>query len=141
MSLKQSIAVPPITREGARPAEKRSGLAGFLLVVIGALLLTLAAGNALADSAHGGGTRALRGTDGADRMTGSGGDDVIWGLAGGDELYGGEGRDLILGGTGDDFVEAKDGEADVIACGPGKDVASVDPFDRVEGDCETLYAG
>ena len=47
----------------------------------------------------------------------------------------------ILGGTGDDFIEAKDGEADFVGCGPGNDVASVDPADRVEGDCETLYPG
>ena len=110
-------------------------------MVLGVALLTLAAGNALADSVRGGDTGVLRGTDGDERLTGFGGDDGIWGLGGDDELYGGEGDDLILGGTGDDFIEAKDGEEDFVGCGPGNDVASVDPADRVDRDCETIYPG
>ena len=121
--------------------EKRSGLARFLLVVIGVFLLTLAAGHALAESVGGGGTSALRGNDGAERLNGSGREDGIWGLGGDDELYGGEGRDLILGGAGDDFIEAKDGEADFVGCGSGNDVASVDLADHVARDCETIYPG
>ena len=119
--------------------EKRSGLARFLLVVIGVCFLTLAAGNALAESVRGGGASALRGNDGGERLNGSGREDGIWGLGGDDELYGG-GRDLILGG-GDDFIEAKDGEADLVGCGSGNDVASVDLADRVARDCETIYPG
>ena len=103
--------------------------------------MILAAGSALADSVRVGVTDAQRGTEGDDRLAGSAKEDVIWARDGDDELYGDGGRDLILGGAGDDFIEAKDGEADVIACGPGKDVASFDRFDRVEGDCETLYPG
>jgi Ca2+-binding RTX toxin-like protein len=95
--------------------EKRSGLARFLLVVIGVCFLTLAAGNALAESVRGGGASALRGNDGGERLNGSGREDGIWGLGGDDELYGGGGRDLILGGAGDDFIEAKDGEADLVS--------------------------
>lgn len=116
-------------------------LSRLLLVAIGTLLLALAASNALAYSMSGGGTDELRGTESNDRLVGGGKDDVVSGLGGDDELYGGGGRDLILGGAGDDFVEAKDGEADVISCGPGNDVASLDRFDRVEGDCKTLYPG
>ncbi len=121
--------------------EKRSRLARFLLVVIGASLLTLAAGNALADSVRGGGASAMRGNDEGERLTGFGRDDGVWGLGGNDELYGGEGRDLLLGGAGDDFIEAKDGEADFVGCGSGNDVASVDLADRVARDCETIYPG
>ena len=121
--------------------EKRSGPARFLLVMIGVSLLTLAAGNALADSVRGGGTSALRGNDGGDQLNGSGREDGVWGLGGNDELYGGEGRDLILGGAGEDFIEAKDGEADFVGCGSGDDVASVDLADRVARDCETIYPG
>jgi Ca2+-binding RTX toxin-like protein len=121
--------------------EKRSGLARFLLVVIGVCFLTLAAGNALAESVHGGGASALRGNEGGERLNGSGRVDGIWGLGGDDELYGGGGRDLILGGGGDDFIEAKDGEADLVGCGSGNDVASVDLADRVARDCETIYPG
>ena len=141
VSLKQSTATLPDSQEGARRVEERSGLARLLLVVLGVSLLTLAAGNALADSVRGGGPSALRSTDGGERLTGFGGDDGIWGPGGDDELYGGEGEDLILGGTGDDFIEAKDGEEDFVGCGLGNDVASVDPADRVARDCETIYPG
>ncbi|MDQ3498929.1 MAG: hypothetical protein M3514_15770 [Actinomycetota bacterium] len=143
MSLKQSTVTPPaapVPREGARPAERGPGLAGLLLVVIGALLLTLAAGGVLADSVRGG-TDALRGTDRGERLAGFGGNDGIRGLAGDDELYGGEGSDVILGGAGDDFIETKDGKVDFVGCGSGDDVASVDLSDRVARDCETLYPG
>lgn len=112
-----------------------------MFVAIGTLLLTLAAGSALADSVRVGASDVQHGTEGDDRLTGSAKEDVIWARDGDDELYGDGAPDLILGGAGDDFIEAKDGEADVIACGPGKDVASVDRIDRVEGDCETLYPG
>ena len=141
MSLKQSTALP-VSRGGARSAEKASGPAGVLLVMIGALLLALAAGDALADSARGGsGTHVLRGTDKGEQLAGLGRDDVIRGLAGDDELYGGEGRDVMLGNAGDDFIEAKDGGVGLVVCGPGDDVASVDLSDRVARDCEMPYPG
>ena len=141
VSLKQSSA-PPVPGDGARTTEKGFGPAGVLLVVIGALLLALAAGDALAESARGGvGTDALRGTDEGEQLTGTGGDDGIRGLDGDDELYGGEGRDVILGGAGDDFIETKDGAVDLVSCGSGDDVASVDLLDLLPGDCETVYAG
>jgi Ca2+-binding RTX toxin-like protein len=139
--LKQRTAVPSVSPEVARAADRKSGLMRLLLVSIGALLLTLAAGSALADALRADGTEALHGTEGDDLLTGSGRDDGIWGLGGDDELYGGGGPELILGGAGDDFIEAKDGKADFVGCGPGKDVASVDLLDRIEGDCETLYPG
>lgn len=141
MVMKQTSAATSVPREEKRAVEGRSGLTRLLVVTIGMLLLTLAAGSALADSVRVGGTEAQRGTEGDDRLAGSAKDDVIWARDGDDELYGDRGRDLIFGGAGDDFVEAKDGEADVIGCGAGDDVASVDRFDRVEGDCEALYPG
>ena len=52
MSLKQGIAAPPVAplpQEEARPSEKVTGQVGFVLVVVEAFLLTLAAGEALAD--------------------------------------------------------------------------------------------
>ena len=113
----------------------------LLFVAVGTLFLTLVASNVLADAMQGGGTSGLHGTDSDDRLTGFEGRDQIWGLDGDDELYGSGGRDVLLGGKGDDFIEAKDGEADLVACGSGTDVASVDPTDRVEDDCETLYPG
>jgi Ca2+-binding RTX toxin-like protein len=154
VSLKQETAVPPaelapVRRKEAHLVERESRLTGTLLVVVGALLLALAAGEALADAElGGGGDDALRGADGGQRLAGFGGEDGIWGLAGDDglsggggddELYGGPGRDALLGGAGDDFIEAKDGQRDYVWCGPGDDVVSVDLGDRVARNCETLY--
>ena len=118
MSLRPETAVPPaelvpVRSKEAHPAERGTRLTGTLLVVVGALLLALAARDALADAELGGG--------------------------GDDELYGGPGRDALLGGAGDDFIEAKDGHRDYVWCGPGDDVVSVDLGDRVARNCETLY--
>ena len=48
---------------------------------------------------------------------------------------------MLLGGAGYYFIEAKDDEMDVVECGSGDDVASVDLVDRVARNCETLYPG
>lgn len=120
------------------------------MVAAGLLLLSLAAGDALARAELGGlGDDALRGAEQDDRLGGFGGDDGIWGLngddglsggEGGDDLYGGPGRDELYGGAGDDFLEAKDGGRDYVHCGPGHDAASVDPEDLVSRTCETVYS-
>jgi Ca2+-binding RTX toxin-like protein len=134
--------VAPVPQREALPVEKGARRAGLLLVVVGALLLTLATGDALADAVLGGsGHDVLRGTGAGERLAGFGGEDGIWGLAGDDELYGGLGSDMQLGGAGDDFIEARDGERDYVECGSGNDVASVDLGDRVARNCETLYPG
>lgn len=79
----------------------------------------------------------LRGGRGDDRISGGAGRDTIDGGAGDDRLTGGTGRDTIRGGSGDDVIHARDGERDVIDCGPGRDVAYVDRHDVVEG-CERV---
>jgi hypothetical protein len=97
----------------------------------------------------------LRGLAGNDVISGDVGDDEIFGGGGGDGLVGGSGKDLIdggdgndeliggpdkdrlIGGAGDDRIEARDGERDVVKCGPGKDVAFVDKKDEVKG-CEKV---
>lgn len=122
----------------------------MLLVVAGLLLLSLAAGDALAGAQLGGrGDDELRGSHLDDRLAGFGGGDWVWGLAGDDglsggggddEVYGGPGRDALLGGPGDDFLETKDGEQDYVDCGEGDDEASVDLEDHVSRTCETVYA-
>jgi len=146
-----ALPVAPVSQEEAYSAEKGSRRSGFLLVVVGALLLALAVEDARADVVLGGGSGdMLRGTDGSERLAGFGGkddlggfvgDDEIYGGGGDDEIYGGPGRDALLGGAGDDFIEAKDGERDYLECGSGNDVVSVDLADRVARDCETLYPG
>ena len=100
-------------RTESPPAGKGLQLSGALVVVVGLLLLSLAAGDALA------GDDALRGSGVGDRLAGFGEEDRMRGLAGkdglsggggDDELYGGQGRDALLGGKADDFLETKDGE-------------------------------
>lgn len=154
MSLKQDARVAPVgTTLQGRPRQARKGRqrAGLLVVAVGAVLLGLAADDALAgavlggdgdDSLHGSGRgETLVGFGGGDEAWGLGGDDALSGGAGNDELYGGPGNDALLGGAGDDFVEARDGERDYVWCGPGDDTVSVDSVDRVTRNCETLYAG
>jgi Ca2+-binding RTX toxin-like protein len=79
----------------------------------------------------------LNGGRSADTLYGHGGDDRLDGRAGNDSVYGGHGNDRIAGGPGDDRIFARDGERDEIACGPGRDVATVDRGDQVAADCET----
>lgn len=77
----------------------------------------------------------LLGTYGDDVINGLGGNDKINGREGDDRLTGGPGKDRILGGSGNDRINAKDGAADLVNCGAGKDTAIVDKKDRVTG-CE-----
>lgn len=154
MSLKQDAGVPTVgtaLRRRPRLAEKGAQRAGVLVMVVGAILLVLAADGALADAVLGGGDNdTLHGSGGGEPLVGFSGGDETWGLAGDDvlssgggddELYGGKGHDALLGGAGNDFIEARDGERDYVWCGPGDDVVSADPVDRVTPSCETLYAG
>ena len=68
-------------------------------------------GNALANTLSGG--------DGTDTLTGNGG------------------ADTLLGDAGADTINARDGGADNVDCGPGADVALIDPVDTVTS-CETV---
>ncbi|MEJ7842683.1 MAG: hypothetical protein WKF95_13020 [Rubrobacter sp.] len=149
----RGTAVLPVSapRREQRPAEGGLRWAGVLVAVAGALLLLLAAGDALAGAElGGGGDNILRGSEQADRLAGFNGADTLYGGAGDDTLYGGAGKDEIYGaaggddvlaGAGDDFIEAKDGAVDRVGCGPGDDSASVDREDLVSPDCEAVYPG
>ena len=78
----------------------------------------------------------LFGNTGRDRLKAGGGNDQLFGGAGADRLTGGKGKDVIEAGTGDDRIFAKDGRADRIDCGFGRDrVASRDRADRLTS-CE-----
>jgi hypothetical protein len=68
-------------------------------------------------------------------------DDHLLGRSGSDVLRGGPGRDVLSGGDGRDTIHARDGERDRIDCGRGRDVASIDRFDRVAGNCEGVRKG
>lgn len=76
------------------------------------------------------------GTSKAETLRGGAGADVLRGLGGNDRLVGLHGNDRIFGGAGNDRLEARGGGADLVDCGSGRDVAVVDPSDRVRG-CET----
>ena len=65
---------------------------------------------------------------------------MIFGGPDGDILEGDSGRDRILGGAGADVLLARDGEADVIECGPAIDKAYVDVRDKTQG-CERIASG
>jgi Ca2+-binding RTX toxin-like protein len=85
----------------------------------------------------GAGNDTIHGAGGNDRISGAAGDDKLYGDAGNDTITGGAGRDTISGGSGNDTIQARDGEADTIDCGSGKDTAVVDAIDIAKG-CETV---
>ena len=66
------------------------------------------------------------GLGGNDTILGRGGDDVVYGGPGADVINGGLGHDRIFGGGGRDTVHVRDGRRDVVAGGPGNDLAIVD---------------
>jgi hypothetical protein len=79
----------------------------------------------------------LRGSKQADKIFGLGGNDRLYGFAGNDLIVGGPGKDKMYGGTGNDRLEARDGQRDLVDCGPGNDTAIVDNIDQVSA-CETV---
>lgn len=102
-----------------------------------------------------GGSDKLIARNGDDRVFGGGGHDKIRGGKGDDRLiagkggavmYGGLGRDEFnmadgtqVAGQGRDVIHARDGVADEINCGPGKnDVAYVDGSEDGIYDCELV---
>ena len=81
----------------------------------------------------------LPGGPGSDTLSGGRGGDTLSGGPGNDVISGGPGKDVISGGPGNDAIHARDGHRDVVDCGPGRDVAFVDPVDVVRG-CERVAA-
>jgi hypothetical protein len=84
------------------------------------------------------GPDVLRGSNQGDKIFGLGAGDRLYGLAGNDTLVGGSGRDSMYGGPGNDTLQARDGEKDIVDCGPGKDVAVVDTVETAIVGCETV---
>lgn len=83
----------------------------------------------------GGGDDILGGTSQADFLSGSGGRDRLSAGRGNDYTVGGSGRDRLRAGGGKDDLESRDGEVDVVGCGPGDDFLSADVLDRIKS-CE-----
>jgi hypothetical protein len=49
--------------------------------------------------------------------------------------------DIVRGGDGNDRIRTRDGEQDIVNCGPGFDVARLDLVDVIEGASTTLPNG
>jgi Ca2+-binding RTX toxin-like protein len=81
------------------------------------------------------GADCLFGQAGNDTLDGGSGNDKLDGGAGKDKLTGGRGRDTFKAGTGNDTVNAKDGIAEKIDCGRGRDKVKADKRDKLKG-CE-----
>lgn len=71
------------------------------------------------------------GLTGADVIAARGGNDRIEGGAGADTIRPGSGRDVVAGGEGRERIYARDGQRDVIDCGPYLDTVYADRADRV----------
>ena len=84
---------------------------------------------------------------GRDTSDGGPGDDVLWALIRFDVTGPGDlAGDVVRGGEGNDRFRTRDGELDIVSCGPGFDVARLDFADVIEsasatapdGDCERV---
>jgi Ca2+-binding RTX toxin-like protein len=88
---------------------------------------------------------------GRDRSSGGDGDDTLWALGRSDVTPGTGGAtdtagDALVGGNGNDVFRTRDGEVDLIACGPGTDRALLDGVDVItdataanaNGSCEQV---
>jgi Ca2+-binding RTX toxin-like protein len=96
------------------------------------------AGREGSDRLYGGrGDDVLRGDDGNDVLYGQEGDDTLSGGAGNDGLKGGDGTNRYFGRSGSDRIYARNGVAETVDCGSGRDVAVVDANDTVRG-CERV---
>jgi Ca2+-binding RTX toxin-like protein len=110
------------------------------------------------------GDDTLRGGEGDDALDGGMGKDTVLGEQGADDVAGGHGEDVVDGGPGRDNIfgeyelgcsnllpcvggadeiRARDGEADLVACGIGTDIAQLDTVDVVRDIpgatiCETV---
>jgi Ca2+-binding RTX toxin-like protein len=72
------------------------------------------------------------------RIGGEDGDDAITGSDGPDRIDGGPGADSISAHRGADRIQVRDGERDVVRCGPGRDRVIADKKDSVARDCERV---
>src|SRR5262249_10068694 len=100
------------------------------------------------DVLYGGGSDdQLHGGPGNDRVFGEDGQDVVAGGDGDDYIVGGPGVDRFYGedvdacipsscASGQDRIEARDGNQEMIDCGPGTDSAQVDPNELVRNDVD-----
>jgi hypothetical protein len=75
---------------------------------------------------------------GGGRIDGTPFPDRICGRTGADRIHPDDGNDIVAAGAGRDVVFARDGRADRITCGRGRDLVIADAKDRVADDCERV---
>jgi Ca2+-binding RTX toxin-like protein len=80
------------------------------------------------------------GGPGDDTLTGTGAANTLDGGDGNDTITGGKGVDGLYGGPGDDVIDSRDGQVDVVDCGPGTDTVNADGVDAITG-CERRGKG
>lgn len=130
---------------GTGGADRLSGLGGndLLLGLAGNDVLNGGAGNDSLDGGSGNdklsggsGNDSLRGGPGNDSLSGGAGRDRLSGGAGKDRLTGGAGKDSFNAGSGNDVVNSRDGIAEAVNCGAGKDRVKADKKDKLRS-CES----
>ena len=77
------------------------------------------------------GNDVITGGPANDTIAGGAGADTIYGAGGDDRIAGGVGRDALFGEAGDDWLESRDGEADTVNGGDGRDSVPWDSFDTL----------
>ena len=81
------------------------------------------------------GDDCLFGQAGNDSLSGGAGKDKLDGGPGNDKLNGGKGKDTFTAGAGNDTINSKDGVAEKVDCGKGRDKVKADKKDKLKG-CE-----
>jgi N-acetylglucosamine-6-sulfatase len=103
------------------------------------------------------GNDVVQGTQTLDSLCGRAGRDVLRGRGGHDRLWGNRDRDVLIGGAGNDILDPgpsidrvfgddgadrlllRDGVADIVSCGAGRDVVFADRRDKVaKKNCEVI---
>lgn len=123
--------------DGTDGADRIVGLKGGDLIIAGSGSDEIRAGDGQNVVQAQWGDDDIRSGSGPDLIAAGPGNDVVRSGAGSDHVDLGPGRDTVFAGRGADYVFANDGERDVIDCGPGRDRAVVDAFDKVV-NCEVV---
>ena len=83
----------------------------------------------------------LNGGSGADSFFGSAAANALDGGAGEDYEDGGAGVDQLTGGDAGDVLRTRDGQGDLLTCGPGPDFVIADIADGANPDCDRVDRG
>lgn len=123
------------TLSGGPGTDTIDGGAGTDAVVIGGLqplsvtLDTQANDGAAGENDNYLSIEGVTGGDAGDVLVGGAAAETLDGALGNDQVTGGGGVDTLRGGGGDDVIDARDGVADVISCGTGRDSVIADLVD------------